>query len=319
MKHDLILIGGSAGSIRVLQTVIGALPKNLPAVVCAIIHTTPRGRSTLPQLLNLSGSLPAVQASDNAALVPGRIYVAPPDRHMLIGHNHIHLTRGPKEGLHRPSINISFRSAAQAYGQRVVGVLLSGMLDDGASGLWEIGRHGGVTVIQDPSEAEFPSMPLNALMDAPVHFKLSSEQIGPILERMVRGEEVPTLSPSGNEQAHEHFSGFTCPECRGPLYQKRLGKSLEEFRCRVGHIFSPKVLLEEHTSIQERKLYEAIVALEEGADLAEHMAKTSDAEQRNQFQIEAEQLRHHSAAIRRMIEERVIPSADPPAELQHTN
>jgi two-component system chemotaxis response regulator CheB len=319
MKHDLILIGGSAGSIGVLKTVIAAMPKNLAAAVCVIVHVTPRGRSTLPQLLNSSGALPAAHATDRARLERGRIYVAPPDQHLMIGDGHIHLTRGPKEGLHRPSINISFRSAAEAHGQRVVGVLLSGMLDDGASGLWEITRRGGVALIQDPDEAEFPSMPLNALMDAPVHFKLRSDHIAPILERLVQGEEIPNLLSSGKVVEQERFSGFTCPECRGPLFQKSLAPLLEEFRCRVGHAFSPRILLAEHTSVQERKLYEAIVALEEGADLAEHLATTSQPVQRDQLLIEAAQLRQHAAGIRKMIEERVVAPADPPLDLQHTN
>jgi two-component system chemotaxis response regulator CheB len=259
------------------------------------------------------GGLPAAEASEGAPLTPGQVYVAPPDRHLLIGHNHMHLTRGPKEGLHRPSINAAFRSAAHTHGPRAIGVLLSGMLDDGASGLWEIARHGGVTIIQDPYEAAFPSMPLNALEDAPVHFRLRTEEIAPALQRLVAGAEAPEPLLNTNGDPPESFSGFTCPECRGPLFQRELTPSLVEFRCRVGHVFSPNVLLAEQTSTQERKLYEAIVALEEGADLAEFMASKSRGEQRGQFLKEATQLRRHSAAIRAMIEKRVMPSPDPSA------
>lgn len=313
VTRDLILVGGSAGSFGVLKKIVEGLPKEFPAAVCVVVHMSPRARSELAFLLN-GGALRASDAAEGASLEPGHVYVAPPDRHLLIGNHHMHLSRGPKEGLHRPSINIAFRSAAQTYGPRVIGVLLSGMLDDGASGLWEIARHGGVTVIQDPHEAEFPSMPLNALQDAPVHFRLQSDEIAPVLRRLVAGESVSAPLPDINGRSPEHFSGFTCPECRGPLYRHELSPSLVEFRCRVGHVFSAGILLEEHTSTQERKLYEAIVALEEGAGLAEFIAAKSRDEKRDQLLNEAKQLRRQSAQIRAMIEERLMPSPDPSVE-----
>jgi two-component system, chemotaxis family, protein-glutamate methylesterase/glutaminase len=233
---------------------------------------------------------------------------------MVIGNDHIHLTRGLKEGLQRPSINITFRSAADFYGDRTIGVLLSGMLDDGASGLWEIARKGGVAIIQDPHEAAFPSMPLSALKDAPVHFQLRSDDIVPILIRMVAGERVPepVTNPDPDPDEPELLlSGFTCPECRGPLFQRNLTPSLVEFRCRVGHVFSPGVLLDEHSSTPERKLYEALVAIEEGASLSEFMADRSQGEKRQQFLKEVKQLKQYAAGIRAMIEDRIMPSPEP--------
>lgn len=233
-----------------------------------------------------------------------------PDRHLVIAKNHIHLTRGPKKGLHRPSINVTFRSAAQNYGPKVVGILLSGMLDDGASGLWEISRHGGVGIIQDPDEAQCPSMPLNALRDAPIHFRLPSSGIAPVLLRLVEGGAVPATMT--NEGARpEQFSGLTCPECHGPLFREDLTSSLVEFRCRVGHVFSPHSLLEEHTSTQERKLYEAILSLEDGEILTEFMADRVEGTHREQLLQEAAQLKQHAAGIRKMIAERVMPALDP--------
>jgi two-component system chemotaxis response regulator CheB len=234
--------------------------------------------------------------------------VAPPDRHLIVSEDHIHLSRGPKEGLQRPSINVTFRSAAAGYGPRVMGVLLSGMLDDGAAGIWEIGRRGGVTIVQDPSEAEFPSMPLNALNDAKVHHTLTVSEMGPMLVRLLR-EEVSLTSHGQkvSERAMDRFSGFTCPECRGPLYEN--GRPAE-FRCRVGHVLSLKTLFDEHTSTQERKLYEAIVALEEGADLAERMATVTNGDGHDDLRKEAEQLRRSAGVIRKLIEERAMPSAE---------
>lgn len=307
-NHDVVAIGGSAGSFDALRQIVGSLPPELPAALFVIMHLSARSRSHLPELLQQTTSMLVAQASEGVPIRNGTIYVAPPDRHLLISEGHVHLSRGPKEGLQRPSINVAFRSAATSYGARVIGVLLSGMLDDGAAGMWEIGRRGGVTMVQDPAEAQFPSMPLNALNDATVHHTLTVSEIGPALSRLVHEEIVSTMP--GNQPVSrnsKNFSGFTCPECRGPLYEN--GRS-SEFRCRVGHTLSIKTLFEEHTSTQERKLYEAIVALEEGADLAERMSRDTDGIEYEELREEAQQLRKGANLIRGLVEERVTPSAD---------
>lgn len=307
-KRDVIAIGGSAGSFESLRNIIQNLPPDLPAAVFIIVHLSPRTRSYLPELLQKSSSMLVTQASEGSPIRQSTIYVTPPDRHLVISEDHIHLSRGPKEGLQRPSINVAFRSAATSYGSRVIGVLLSGMLDDGAAGIWEIGRRNGVTIVQDPAEAQFPSMPLNALNDAIVHHTLAVSEIGPMLSRLVREEiESPTHSGEVPSRDMQHFSGLTCPECRGPLYEN--GRP-SEFRCRVGHTISLKTLFDEHTSVQERKLYEAIVALEEGADLAERMALQKNGMEQDDLRKEAAQLRRSAQVVRRLVEEREMPSAD---------
>lgn len=307
-NRDVVAIGGSAGSFEALRSIVGSFPPDLPAAVFVVMHLSARTRSHLPELLQKATSMLVVQASEGTPVRKGTIYVTPPDRHLIISEGHIQLSRGPKEGLQRPSINVAFRSAAAAYADRVIGVLLSGMLDDGAAGIWEIGKRGGVTIVQDPVEAPFPSMPLNALNDAVVHHILTVSEIGPTLNTLVR-EEVVSMMRSGESQSREmkRFSGFTCPECRGPLYEN--GQS-SEFRCRVGHTLSLKTLFDEHTSTQERKLYEAVVALEEGADLADRLALEKDGVECDELKTEAEQLRRGAAMICRLIEERVMPSAD---------
>lgn len=308
-RRDIITIGGSAGSVEALKAIAAQLPADLPAAVFIVIHTSPRGRTFLP--LVLKGRLPAEVASDSDRIENGKIYVAPSDKHLVIASGHVHLSRGPKEGLHRPSINITFRSAATTYGNRVVGVLLSGMLDDGASGMWEISQHGGVTIVQDPVEAEFPSMPLNALADVDVLYKLKVHDIVQTLVRLAWGDDPVRTEAvnSEDEDSDMKFSGVTCPECRGPLYEvTRRGPP--EFRCRVGHVLSVKTLLDEHTSTQERKLYECIVALDEGADLAEYTSRHVKPDERGALLQEAEQLRDFAAQIRKMVEERTIPSID---------
>ncbi len=303
----MIVIGGSAGSFEALKQIVRELPPAFQASVFVVVHLSPRNRSYLPDLLQQSTSLLVTQAAEGAPIRNGAIYVTPPDRHLIISRDHVHLSRGPKEGLQRPSINVAFRSAATAYGNRVIAVLLSGMLDDGAAGMWEIGRRGGINIVQDPAEAAFPSMPLNALQDAMVHHTLSVSEIGEVLARLVREEIDPPLRRDQfQEREMNRFSGLTCPECRGPLYENG---HPSEFRCRVGHVMSLRTLFEENTSTQERKLYEAIVALEEGADLAERMARAGDGENEQELRKEADQLRKNAAVIRKLIEDRTMPPA----------
>jgi two-component system chemotaxis response regulator CheB len=306
--RDIIAIGGSAGSFDSLRHIVRSLPPDLPAAVFVVIHMSPRSRSYLPEMLQKSTSMLVREASEGSPIRKGTICVTPPDRHLVISEDHIHLSRGPKEGLQRPSINVAFRSAAASYGSRVIGVLLSGMLDDGAAGIWEIGRRSGVTIVQDPAEAQFPSMPLNALSDATVHHTLPVSEIGPMLSRLVKEETHP--SPRGSDvpsRDMKSFSGLTCPECRGPLYE--IGQP-SEFQCRVGHTLSLKTLFDEHTSLQERKLYEAVVALQEGADLAERMALEKLGAEQDELRKEAEQLRRGADVIRGLVEGRETPPAD---------
>lgn len=248
-RRDIVVIGGSAGSLEPMKEIVQRLPRELPAAVFIVIHLSPRSRSYLPDILQSKSQMLVVQASEGAPIRPGTIYVTPPDRHLIISPDHIHLSRGPKEGLQRPSINVTFRSAAAAYGNRVIGVLLSGMLDDGAAGIWEIAKRDGVTVVQDPSEAPFPSMPLNALNDAIVHHTLKVSEIGARLPLFVSGEVAPKSERPRMERRMSHFAGITCPECRGPLYET--GEPME-FRCRVGHVMSLQTLFDEHTSVQEK-------------------------------------------------------------------
>lgn len=307
VHRDIAVIGGSAGSLDVLKTIVRDLPADHPGTIFAVIHQPARGGHYVSDIIARCSLLPVIPAKKDQRVEAGKIYMAAPDCHLVVGRGHIHVTRSPKEGLHRPSINVTFRSAAAAYRDRVVGVLLSGMLDDGASGLWEIARNSGVTVIQDLTEAEFPSMPLSAFQDAPVNFQLRAAEIGPKLAQLAAGiDDSDERKSAERADASQRFSGFTCPECRGPLYER--ADAPHDFQCRVGHRFPLKTLLDEATETQERKLYEAIVALEEGADIAElaHARGLGNGD----VLREAGQLREHAAAIRKLVENRYAPPLD---------
>ena len=176
--RDIIVIGASAGGISSLRNLVSHFPPNFPASVFVVVHQPAWHKSELPYLLTRAGNLPAEAPEQGQPIQHGRIYVAPPDRHLLLDRDRIHLWRGPKENTHRPSINALFRSAAVACGPRVIGVVLSGLLYDGATGLWWIKRHGGIAMAQDPDDALFPDMPRAAMQTVDLDYVAPAVQLG---------------------------------------------------------------------------------------------------------------------------------------------
>jgi two-component system chemotaxis response regulator CheB len=181
---SLVVIGASAGGLPVLQQILAALPADLPATVCAVVHIPPWRRSYLPSVLTFAGR-PAIEPMNHQPLNHGRAYIAPPDHHLMVEEGQAVLWHGPKENRHRPAVNALFRSAAIAYGSRVVGVVLSGALEDGATGLWWIKRHGGVAVVQDPKDAQFPTMPQSALATVDADYCVPATTIPNLLVQLV--------------------------------------------------------------------------------------------------------------------------------------
>lgn len=190
MAQDIIVIGASAGGVEALIELTRWVPTNLPASLFVVLHVASHVKSGLPQILSRSGSLPATVPRDGEIFRRGRIYVAPADHHMLVEEDRIHLWRGPRENRHRPAINALFRSAAVSYKRRVVGVILSGVLDDGTTGLWWVKHYGGVTVVQDPGEATFPEMVCNAMEHVEVDYRVSASRMGELFGRLADGPAV---------------------------------------------------------------------------------------------------------------------------------
>jgi two-component system chemotaxis response regulator CheB len=187
---QLVVIGTSAGGVDALRKVLAPLPADFPTPICVVMHTSPDSPGVLHQILGRAGTLPGIQPVDGERLKPSRIYVAPPDRHMLIEPGRLRVTRGPRENRFRPAIDPMFRSAAQVYGPAAIGVILTGNLDDGTAGLWAIKQLGGITIVQDPDEAEFPSMPRSALEAVQVDHRVPVSAIPPLLMR-VTAEPAP--------------------------------------------------------------------------------------------------------------------------------
>ncbi|TMF24918.1 MAG: chemotaxis protein CheB [Chloroflexi bacterium] len=284
--RDIIAIGGSAGAIESLGKLVSLLPAQLDAAIFVVIHTYPLGDSLLPAILTRRGSLSAAIATDGEPIVCDRIYVAPPDYHLMVERGRVRLSSGPKEGGHRPAIDPLFRSAASAYRERVIGVILSGTLDDGSSGLRVIRQQGGSAIVQEPKEALFPQMPENAIWSArPQHVAPVAEIARLIASHAgkpgVGGEaSIPTVAASGQNGGHVVVgahdapgtpTGIACPDCHGVLWAAT-EDAAPDFRCRVGHAYSDENLLEAHASSLEASLWAGVRALEEQASLSNHLA-----------------------------------------------
>jgi two-component system, chemotaxis family, protein-glutamate methylesterase/glutaminase len=228
--HDVIVVGASAGGVETLRELVAGLPSDLPASILVVLHVAPDHKSILPRILTGAGPLPAAHAKNGEALEPGRIYVAPPDRHLVVDDGIVRLTRSPPEGGHRPAVDTLFRTAARFHGTRVVGVVLSGALDDGTAGLVAIKQRGGVTVVQDPDEALCADMPRNALENLQVDHCLPTAKIAALLEKLAH-EKVVVHSPipmllqqeadialdrrKPGEAPPGQPSEFPCPACGG--------------------------------------------------------------------------------------------------------
>jgi len=186
--RDIVVIGASAGGVPPLQRVVAGLPADLPAAVFVVMHQPSWHKSELPRVLSHKSSLPVLHAEPDQAFQRGRIYVAPPDYHLLVEHERIRLWRGPKENRHRPAVNALFRSAAVAHQRRVIGAILSGALDDGSTGLWWVKHFGGVAIVQDPSDATFAEMPRNAMEHVAVDHVVGASAMGPLLASLTNGD-----------------------------------------------------------------------------------------------------------------------------------
>jgi two-component system chemotaxis response regulator CheB len=288
-EYGIVVVGASAGGVEALADLAASLPSDFSAAVFVVLHLPATGTSALPEILGRHGPLPAAQVKDGEPIQPGRIYVAPPDHHVLLRTGHVHLSRGPRENGHRPAIDPLFRSAAREYATRVIGVVLSGALDDGTAGLLAIKSRGGIAVVQDPADALYTGMPGNALEHVQVDHVAATTSMGKLLARLIADPpEAPAdQAPSGvqREVAMVGFSlealeghhpgrpsGFSCPDCNGVLWQIQDG-GLERYRCRVGHAWSPESLLTQQSEALEAALWVALRSLEERAALARRLAE----------------------------------------------
>lgn len=275
-------MGASAGGVEALTRVVRDLPSDLAAAVCIVLHVAPGSPSMLAHILDRAGKLTCRSARDGETLREGVILVAPPDHHLAVEDGRVRLTVGPRENGHRPAIDVLFRSAAQAFDSRVVGVVLSGTRDDGSAGLAVIKANGGVAIVQDPDEALYGGMPASAIANAPVDAIVPSGQIADTIAAMVKGEDPPPPGNSGDADPGPPSSEgvvAVCPDCGGVLTERREAGMLQ-WQCRVGHRYSPDALIDAQAEDVEGALWAAIRALADREALLKRMA--GQAEQRGQ-------------------------------------
>lgn len=304
MAHrDIVVIGGSAGSLESLQNIITGFPRDLAASILVVIHMSADFPSLLAHQFTRWGKLPATPAVDKEPLKKGHIYVARPDHHLTLEGHRLRVQRGPRENRHRPAVDALFRTAAREYGPRVVGVVLSGLRDDGSAGLYAVKQRGGVAIVQDPRDAPWDEMPRNALEYASPHYVLRTEDIAPTLTQLLtadNGESVMTrkhtiekysgnkapsrnngskkasepdenLQTAYNDEGEGMPSVFACPECHGVLWEIK-DKKVVRFRCRVGHSYGTESLARELSHASEAALWAAMRALEEKAAMQLRLA-----------------------------------------------
>lgn len=275
--HEIIVVGASAGGVDALPRLIASLPADLPASVFVVLHIPVVGPNLLAEIIGRQAALAVSNGVDGEEILTGHVYLAPPDYHLQLEIGRVRLNRGPRENRHRPAIDALFRSAAEAYGPRVTGVVLTGHLDDGTAGLNSVKTHGGVTIVQDPNDAMARGMPESALRNVRVDHCVPLAEIGPLLVGLATAQTIPKrkravkvekriLLPREMKKKFGAPSAFICPECNGPLWETKVGAALQ-FRCHVGHAYSPESLLADNADALERALWSAVRTFDEQAAL----------------------------------------------------
>jgi two-component system chemotaxis response regulator CheB len=287
-QRDVVVIGASAGGVEALRHVIGQLPADLPAAVLVVLHVPASAHSALPRILRRAGRLPAEHARDGEPILPGHVYVAPPDRHLIVADDTVRLSRGPRENGYRPAVDVLFRSTARAVTSRAIAVVLSGALDDGAAGAQMVLARGGTLLVQDPEDALYPGMPSNTLAVCEAQYTGDAESLGRELVRL-SGTDAPVREDAAPRELRMEAdmaeldqdtlddpdrpgvpSGFSCPDCQGGLFE--LSGTQIRYRCRVGHAWTGVSLMAQQDAGLEHALWMALRSLEEKAALARRMA-----------------------------------------------
>jgi two-component system chemotaxis response regulator CheB len=322
VQRDLVVIGASAGGVDGLQQLVKGLPPEFPAAILVVLHVPSTGTSVLPQILSRHGPLDAVFATDGMACERGQIYVAPADHHLLVHDGRLRLSQGPRENGHRPAIDPLFRSAARACGPRCIGVVMSGLLDDGASGLRFIKDHGGAAVVQDPDDAMFPSMPRAALDATEVDGMASAADMPALLGRLI-DETLPVAHESARGSARIEDgdgedrvemedpaetaalvsgppSALTCPECGGALWEHEDGGATR-YACHVGHAYSLGSLVEEQGRSLETTLWSAVRSLEERADVHHRLSRRAAGNRAGVYESRAKEAEDHARTLRKVL------------------
>jgi two-component system chemotaxis response regulator CheB len=333
-NHDVVVIGASAGGMPPLEALLRGLPGDLPAALFVVMHRSPEADDeVMVWSLQRNTSLKCVVPRHGEPIRRGVVYVAPADKHILLKQDQIMITGGPRENYYRPSIDTVFRSAAVAFGSRVIGIILSGMLQDGTAGMEAIKRCGGICLVQKPEDAQFPSMPRSVLTNLDVDYSVAISEMSIVLrdlvqrpadetrekpddllleagiaERYINNDKL-TISAMNIEQTAKELdqvgnrTPLSCPDCGGALWRMKEG-SQERYRCHLGHAFNADSMLLRNRESLEETLWVALRTLEERkyvlVTLAEEMAERHQ-DKANAYQERADELHMHVERIRQVI------------------
>ena len=316
-----VVIGASAGGIEALRNLVAALPRDFSAAVLVVLHLPPKGTSVLPEILTRAGLLPAVRAEDGLAVEGGRIYVAPPDCHLLVEDGTMRLDHGPRMNGHRPAIDPLFRSAAKAYGRDAAGVVLSGVLDDGTAGLMTIKQAGGLTCAQDPAEALYDMMPRSAIDIVGPDYVGTAQQLGETLAQLANGKPPEPYDPpylvreehlievdrgSSDDPQPGRVTGLTCPDCSGAIWLDETN-GVTRYACRIGHAYDAETFASMQGERVESALWTALRTLEERAAMYRRMAERhrtrGNARTAERFSLLAESAVQHAFVLREVVEQ----------------
>ncbi|PND25956.1 chemotaxis protein CheB [Sinorhizobium sp. M4_45] len=320
-RRDIIAIGGSLGAVAAMKHLLGNLPSDFPATVFVVIHVGARGKDLLADIFDANTRIPVTTAVDGEQVERGHVYVAPADHHLLVIDGIIRLGRGPRENLARPAVDPLFRSVGLNYGPRAIAVVLTGMLNDGAAGLSDLKRCGGVTVVQNPSDAVAPDMPIGALRASDVDYRASLDGLAALLVELTREEAGSPVPIPGDIKLEIDIAlgrqigsetmrtiadpvPISCPACGGVLSQIKNWPPLR-FRCQVGHAYTSEALAAETEGAVDEALRVALRIIEERVTLSEKMAEDA---QRSGFAAaaaanrrRAKEGRQHAETLRRAI------------------
>ena len=321
----VVCIGASAGGIETTAELIARLPEDFPAPLLVAVHVGRGGSEVLPLIFDRVGKLHAVTPADGETLLDGTIYVAPRGRHLLVESGRARLSDGPLEHAVRPAIDPLFRSAARAYGPRAIGIVLSGMLDDGTAGLREIRETGGWALVQDPEDAQFPSMPASAAAHVDVDACLPVPALADRLIELVRN---PTLRGAvAHDPGHESVDGvapppgmetdLSCPLCGGELWEA-VDAALTTYRCRSGHMFSSDSLLAAQGEDLDTAMWRPIKILRERAALLRRLSTRAEARGRQRsadfFSLQAREAMERAADLQAAGDRRTAARTEPADE-----
>jgi len=327
-RRDLIVIGGSAGAHAALRKILARLPADLPAAVLVATHLAPGSRSVLADMLARDSALPVRPAADGDPVRPGQVQVAVPNRHLLLGAGDVlRLSAGPRENGVRPAVDPLFRAAARWAGPRVIGVVLSGSLDDGAAGLATVTARGGAALVQDPGDARFPGMPRAALAAVPSAMVAPAAELAKTITEWA-GQPAPEAGPSDEALIWETDMmaegrselrppgrpvALGCPECGGGMYELRTGQAVH-YVCHAGHAWSPKSFVAARDDGVEEALWTAISAMQEKStmlgEMAVHADRTGDGPGGRAYRAESDRVRRAADLVRENLHRYAGPSPD---------